>query len=305
MNRAIRSLEVVLPERYAVERVVADNQFMSAMLAHDVETGEPVFAKVRNPATDHLASLKIANEADISGSLNHRRIPKFRDADPESSHPWIITDFVEVDLVEAGGRKVPAVEQRFKEVGDPLLAAVLMASAAEVLEYIHGQRIVHGDIKPGNLLMTREETAVTDYDIAQRLGEGTRIGIPLATDEVLVTLEYASPEQVRGETALDGRSDIYSLGRVLHFFLSGEPPVNRVNANEQTVLCMLADETRTSREVPDGLMEIVEKALQKAPDNRFQSAGEMAERLRRWVRDRAHDDNGPGSTTQGEVSIIA
>lgn len=304
MNRAIRNLEIVLPERYAVERVVADNKFMSAMLAHDIETGEPVFAKVRNPATDHLAPLRVANEADISGSLDHRRIPKFRDADPEASHPWIITDFVKVDFVETGGKKVPAVERRLKEVVDPLLAAELMASAAEVLEYIHSQRIVHGDIKPGNLLMTQEETTITDYDVAQRVGEETLNGVPLAIDEVLVTLEYASPEQIRGETALDGRSDIYSLGRVLQFFLSGESPVNHVNANEQTVLCMLADETRTGREVPDGLMEIVEKALQKAPDNRFQSAGEMAERLRRWIRDKTHA-NGSGSTAQGEVSIVA
>jgi len=304
MNRAIRNLEIVLPERYAVERVVADNKFMSAMLAHDIETGEPVFAKVRNPATDHLAPLRVANEADISGSLDHRRIPKFRDADPEASHPWIITDFVKVDFVETGGKKVPAVERRLKEVVDPLLAAELMASAAEVLEYIHSQRIVHGDIKPGNLLMTQEETTITDYDVAQRVGEETLNGVPLAIDEVLVTLEYASPEQIRGETALDGRSDIYSLGRVLQFFLSGEPPVNHVNANEQAILCMLAGEIRTAREVPDELAEIVEKALQKAPDNRFQSAGEMAERLRRWVRDKTQD-NESGSATQEEISITA
>lgn len=280
MYRETHNPEIVIPERYIIDHVIADNRAMSAMEAFDQRTEEKVFVKSRNPLRDKYAAERIANEAEIRSNLDHPQIPGFRHADPDALHPYIVTDLAESD---------PTVERRFKDFGDPPLAAELVGSALVALDHVHGKKIAHCDIKPGNLLMTWDETAVTDFDIARRIG-GEAISQALFgdPDTNLATLQYASPEQLRGEQELDARSDVYSMGRVLLYFLSGKPPVTGEDASQVAARRIaVGDSPRDlfSRDVPAGLLAVTERALQTLPGGRYASAGEMSEDLERWVRD--------------------
>lgn len=283
MPKTTAAPEIIIPERYQVDHVVADNAGMSAMLAYDVETGERVFAKARIPDHDDLATNRIANEANMLASLDHPQIPGFRDADPAADHPWIVTDFVET---------VP-VRKYFKETDDPSLAAELVMSALGALEHVHDRKIVHRDIKPANLLMSWEQTVVADFDIARHIGQAAANDVSLeGPDGMAATWNYASPEQLYSLGDLDGRSDLYSMGQVLLHFLSGKPPISGDSVNQMIARRIAVGDNShdlLARHIPEGLMAVVNQAVRELPGERFQSAGEMAEELERWLHDNPRD----------------
>jgi serine/threonine protein kinase len=274
------SPEIVLADRYAVELTLTDTRARSAMRGIDLETGETIFAKSRSREFDKRATERIRNEADMLGSLDHPRIPGLRYADPDAERPFIVTDYTD---------REKTVESRFRQPGDFLLAATLVRSALGALEHVHDRRIAHCDIKPDNMPMTWDEAAVVDFDIARRIGD-------TATNELLfgeggmqlATLEYASPEQLQGETDLDSRTDIYAMGQVLLYFLSGKRPVTAQNANQLAIRRQMSGyegSDLNARRIPPALHAIVARALREQPDARYQEAGEMAEDLEQWERD--------------------
>jgi serine/threonine protein kinase/WD40 repeat protein/tetratricopeptide (TPR) repeat protein len=165
--------------------------------------------------------------------------------------------------------------------------AELVAQAADALEYAHGMGVVHRDVKPANLLLDAVGNAwVTDFGLA-RLGEGPGLTV---SGDLLGTLRYMSPEQALAKHGLvDHRTDVYSLGATLYELLILRPAVD--GASKQEILHRLAFEEpvaprKLDKSVPGELETVTLKALAKNPGERYATAQELADDLRRWLHDR-------------------
>ncbi|MGF1582887.1 MAG: protein kinase [Gemmataceae bacterium] len=161
----------------------------------------------------------------------------------------------------------------------------LMASfgqqAAEALEYAHQQRIVHRDIKPGNLLLdTTGWVWVTDFGLAQ----SPRDENLTETGDIVGTLRYMSPEQALGQRGVvDQRTDIYSLGVTLYELVTLEPAFSgERGAVLKQIETAHPSALRRNRRIPKDLSTIIEKAMEKDPQDRYQTALELSEDLRRF-----------------------
>jgi serine/threonine protein kinase/WD40 repeat protein len=173
--------------------------------------------------------------------------------------------------------------------GPAFIATVarLGIQAAEALEHAHGQGVVHRDIKPANLLLDGTGNLwVTDFGLAQLRGDP---GLT-ASGDVVGTLRYMSPEQALGRHRfVDQRTDIYSLGVTLYELLTLEPALP--GDDRESLLRRLAGEEpppprRLNRGVPAELETVVLKAMARSPEDRYATAGELADDLRRFLEDR-------------------
>jgi serine/threonine protein kinase/WD40 repeat protein/tetratricopeptide (TPR) repeat protein len=173
--------------------------------------------------------------------------------------------------------------------------AELVAQAADALEYAHGMGVVHRDVKPANLLLDAGGNVwVTDFGLA-RLGEGPGLTV---SGDLLGTLRYMSPEQALARHGLvDHRTDVYSLGATLYELLTLRPAVD--GASKHEVLHRLAFEEpvaprKLDRSVPAELETVTLKALARDPGERYATAQELADDLRRWLDDRPTLARPPG-----------
>jgi tetratricopeptide (TPR) repeat protein len=162
--------------------------------------------------------------------------------------------------------------------------ARMIAEVADALDYAHNQGVIHRDIKPSNLLLSPAgRLSINDFGLARMLEQpgmtmtGEFVGSPL----------YMSPEQITaGRAPLDHRTDIYSLGATLYELLTLQPPFPG-ERRDQIIAQIIGKEPkpprRVNRKVPVDLETICLKSMEKDPDRRYQSAGQMAEDLRRYV----------------------
>jgi serine/threonine protein kinase/Flp pilus assembly protein TadD len=165
--------------------------------------------------------------------------------------------------------------------------AQLGIQAAEALEHAHGLGVVHRDVKPANLMVDgRGHLWVTDFGLAQ-VQSDTRLTM---TGDVLGTLRYMSPEQALGRReVIDHRTDLYALGATLYELLTLEPACD--GTDRQELLRQIASEEprpprRLNKAVPAELETVVLKALEKGPAERYASAQDLADDLRRFLEDR-------------------
>lgn len=163
-------------------------------------------------------------------------------------------------------------------------AALLVADVADALDFAHQVGIVHRDVKPSNILLDgREKAWITDFGLAQ-MEAGTQM---TSTGEVLGTLAYMSPEQAQGRRQLlDHRTDVYSLGATLYELLALQPPFadgDRASLIRKIIEAAPSRPMLQGRPLPAELETIVLKTLEKAPADRYATAGELAADLRRFA----------------------
>jgi serine/threonine-protein kinase len=211
-------------------------------------------------------------EAKAVGGLNHPNIVTVYDAGRSGSMPYLAMEYIEgteLASLTGGGAPLP-VEQ----------ALDIAAQVADGLAYAHAQGVIHRDIKPANIMLASEgRVKIADFGIARmRSAEAKSEGANL-----MGSPRYLSPEQVLGRRA-DQRSDVFSLGVVLYEMLTGAPPFAGADLNAilfQIVNLVPPAPGTVNAAVPTMLDLVVAKVLAKAPDDRYASANELAEDLRR------------------------
>ena len=219
---------------------------------------------------------RFVREAQAAGRLNHPGIVTVHDVgeDPESGLVYIAMEYVEGrDL-----KQMLASGRRFR----PSEAARIAADVATALDYAHSLGVVHRDIKPANIILTRDGTAkITDFGIARL--ETSNLTVD---GQFIGTPNFMSPEQITGK-AVDGRSDIFSLGVVLFNLLTEEKPFNGGTMHEVTLRIVQEPcpiPSTLSDQIPPAFNPIILKCLEKNPDRRFQTGAEVARVLAALAR---------------------
>src|SRR5712692_4454769 len=243
-------------------------------LARDLKHDRPVALKVLHPElAASLGPERFQREIRLAARLQHPHILSVHDSGETAGQLWFTMPFVEGESL-----RTRLTRERQLPVEDALRIG---REAALALEYAHEHGVIHRDIKPENILLTRDgSTLVADFGIARAFGGGsdqlTETGMAVGTPA------YMSPEQAAGERTLDARTDVYSLGVVLYEMLAGEPPFT--GATAQVVLARRFSEAprslRSVREtIPEPIDQAVQKALAKAPADRFTTAAQLAQAL--------------------------
>ncbi len=226
-------------------------------------------------AADPGARRRFTREARSAAAISHPHVVTIHAVGEWKGRPYLVMEYIPGSTLE----------ERLEEGGPPPLAEILTIAiqVASGLAAAHAQGLIHRDVKPANILLEGNLTRVrlVDFglararDDAQLTQQGTLAGTP----------RYMAPEQARGET-LDSRSDLFSLGGVIHALCTGEPPFRGNSIPE--VLRRVCDESppsprRINPEVPEWLVAIIGRLLAKRPDQRFDTATEVAERLERHL----------------------
>jgi hypothetical protein len=246
--------------------------------ARDVRLSRDVALKVLHAdiASDPARLRRFEQEAKAAGALNHPNIVAVYDTGECEGSPYIVSELLEGETLR----------ERLARGGLGLRKSVEYAvQIARGLAAAHDRGIVHRDLKPENLLLTRDGLVkILDFGIA-KLGRyeeslGTEVQTMSATSPgtVLGTVGYMSPEQARA-LPVDHRSDIFSLGAVLFETLTGQRAFKGATPADTLSAILREDPTggvSAGPEVPAGLLRVVRRCLEKAPEDRFQSARDLA-----------------------------
>gem|GEM_PF-117804 len=273
-----------------MERPVINNRY--EMLEKMGEGGSGEVYRVRDLLKERTVALKMLSRLGGAGERYLRFRHEFRTM-TRLRHPHIVEvydfgvtqDDIPFFTMEhiAGG----TITEYLARVGleYPTLA-MLLTQICQTLEYIHGKGLVHGDIKPGNILVQEGETPAVklmDFGLAARIADLARAGVTETAQTGLLagTLEYIAPEIARGRYA-DRRTDLYSLGVVLYEIATGicpfrgDSPVSLIRQHLETAPIPPSEQVE---EVDTELEEIILRLLEKRPSHRFQSAAELMNRL--------------------------
>jgi DNA-binding CsgD family transcriptional regulator len=257
---------------FRIEDVVGRGGMGVVYHAVELSLGRPVALKVIAPqlADEDGFRERFVRESRLSASLDHPHIVPVYGAGEADGIPYIAMRFVEgVNLrmeIAANGRLEPARAVR------------LVQQIASALDAAHERGLVHRDVKPANVLISRhggsEHAYLTDFGVTKRR---TSTASSTGTGEWVGTLDYVAPEQLRGEQ-VDARADVYSLGCVLYQCLTAHVPFPR-DSDLATLWAHISDAPPSASDVfsdvPAELSSVVTRALAKTPEQRYPSAGEF------------------------------
>src|SRR5437868_4319505 len=218
----ILHLNNTLAGRYAIEREIGAGGMATVYLARDLRHDRHVALKVLNPELGAVLGVeRFLSEIKVTANLQHPHLLPLFDSGEAGGLLFYVMPYVE-------GESLRARLTREKQL--PIDDAVRIAVAvADALDYAHSHGVIHRDLKPENILLQHGQPVVADFGIALAVTKAggervTQTGLSLGTPL------YMSPEQATGDRIIDGRSDIYSLGAMLHEMLTGDPPLTASTA---------------------------------------------------------------------------
>jgi serine/threonine protein kinase/tetratricopeptide (TPR) repeat protein len=274
MSDLFRYLQTALTDRYQLERELGRGGMATVFLARELKHPRRVAIKVLRPElVGVMARERFLREIRISSEFTHPHIlPLLDSGTVQASAAYPALPFYTMPYVEGESLRDRLAREKQLPVEDALGIARDVAAA---LGYAHARGVIHRDIKPENILLTGGQAVVADFGIARAIQEAVDPDALTSAGLVIGTPAYMSPEQAGGETTLDGRSDLYSLGCVLYEMLGGEPPFT--GSSVQAVLARhrmdRAPSLRTIRStVPEAIEQVVMRTLQKTPADRYPSA---------------------------------
>jgi YVTN family beta-propeller protein len=246
---------------------------MSAVYrAEDLRLGRRVAVKVlaSELAEDARFRARFLAESRLAASIDHANIVPIFEAGEAKGLLYIAMRYVEGTDLRALLRQGPLAPER---------AVALVAQLGDALDAAHARGLVHRDVKPSNALVAvegaREHVYLADFGLTKHT---TSRGGPTATGQMVGTVDYVAPEQIRGDE-VDGRADLYSLGCVLFECLTGEVPFPRRSEVATIYAHLEEDPPRASHRcanVPPALDAVVARALSTEPKRRWQTGDELA-----------------------------
>ena len=262
---------------YEVVGVIGSGGFGVVLKAFDAALNRYVAIKVLAPhlGDSGAARKRFSREAQAAAAVVHDNVIEIHGVADVGRLPYLVMSYV----------RGPSLQRRLDEEGPLALVEILRIGmqAATGLAAAHAQGLVHRDVKPANILLAEgiERVKLTDFGLARAADDAsvTKTGV------IAGTPQYMSPEQARGET-VDQRSDLFSLGSVLYAMCTGRPPF-RAETSYGMLRRITDDEPQPIREInpeiPEWLCRIIAKLMSKQPDDRFNSAHEVAELLEEYL----------------------
>jgi tetratricopeptide (TPR) repeat protein len=268
-TQVMQMVEGLLGGRYRLEREIGRGGMGVVYLARDMQLDRPVALKFLGTLMDESEEYRerFIREAKVAAKVNHPNIVSIYDVSASMGRARIVMEYVQG----------ASLSRRIKEKGKlaPREALNVFAQACSALNAIHKAGIVHRDIKPDNLLIAQGGLVkLTDFGLAK--AESSRI---TATNVVMGTPSFMSPEQARGED-VDARSDIYSMGLVLHQMLTGTAFFSKANIMERRAMDTPPPPSEQTEEISPELDAFVLKCLANEQSERFQTVSEMISALR-------------------------
>jgi serine/threonine protein kinase len=247
-----------------------------------------VLPKARVTKSSYLERFEL--EARAVAALDHPNIVRAYDIDNEADTHYIVMEYVE-------GRDL----QRIVEQEGPLpfeRAAEYVAQAALGVQHAHEAGVVHRDIKPANCLVDKAGVVkVLDMGLAKFAADENSLSA-MHKDSVVGTADYLAPEQAVNSSQVDSRADVYGLGGTLYFLLTGHPPFPQGTLTERLLKHQKEEPASIYVDRPDAppaLVDICRRMMMKKPQERIQTAAEVANELRQWLASRSYGETGSGS----------
>lgn len=292
--------EQVLNGRYRLIKRIGSGGMSIVYQAQDMSLGRLVAIKMLHESLtgDEGFLRRFQREAHAAANLSHPNIVTVHDIGQDGYKHYIVMEYVD-------GRTLKQIIRDYKKQGQtmPISRALqLVVQICSGIGYAHRSNLVHCDVKPQNILVTRDDRVkVADFGIAQALSEATHHDQP---SRVWGTPQYFSPEQAQGHPTTPA-SDVYAIGVVLYEMLTGELPFQ---ADSHTALALkhiqehppLASDLNPA--VPPQLDQIINKVLAKEPAGRYRTAGQLG-RILSAYRERSLADTSAMSLPPAETAV--
>ena len=275
-------------EQYEIDGEIGRGGMSVVYRARDIRLNRTVAIKVLPPelAYDPAIRTRFTREAQTAAQLSHAHIVPIYDVGERGGIAYLVMALI------SGGNLATLLAHEPRQPIDEVRR--ILYEIADALAFAHLRGVIHRDIKPDNILLDADSgrAMVTDFGIARAMEANTRLTV---TGIAVGTPTYMSPEQAVGEREIDGRSDIYSLGVVAYQMLTGRVPFTAGNSMA-LLMKQVAERPRPIVELrpdtPKPLRDAVERALMKAPEDRWPTAATL--------RDALKSDDVPGATWRAE-----
>ncbi len=270
----------VLNQRYKLVRPLGQGSQAFVWVAEHLALGSQVAVKLIDPelAKQEDARQRFAREATAAAKLRSAHVVQMLDHGIEGEQPFIVMELLDgEDLFDRLDRKRKLSIQETSKVVTQVSRALMRA---------HAEGIIHRDLKPENVFLVRNEddelAKVLDFGVAKVVTPAKQVMVRTGVGTLIGTPHYMSPEQVKGITEIDHRSDLWSLGVIAYQCVTGQLPFDSEGVGDLLIKITLHEPVKPSTlspELPQGFDEWFKKACAKEPDQRFQTAREMADAL--------------------------
>ena len=275
MTDTFDQLKAALADRYAIERELGAGGMATVYLAEDLKLHRKVAVKVLRPElAAALGPDRFLQEIDIAAKLTHPHILPLHDCGEAGRFLYYVMPFVEGE----------SLRDKLAHEGElPIGEAVrILRDVVDALTDAHAHGVVHRDIKPDNVLLTKHHAVVTDFGIAKAVSEATGRQKLTTAGVALGTPAYMAPEQAAADPNIDHRADIYAVGALAYELLTGRPPFTGTTSQEvlsEHVTQAPEPVTKYRDTVPPALEQLVMKCLEKKAADRWQTTEELLSQL--------------------------
>jgi predicted permease len=273
-----QDFKAAIADRYLIDRELGHGGMGTVYLARDARLGRPVAIKVVSPeAVSGIGIKQFVKEIRNTAKLQHHNVLPLHDAGEAAGYPYYVMPYM------GDGSLRDLLNRKARLSIDETLQIARGVAAA--LTYAHGERVLHCDIKPANVLLSGTHAFVADFGIARAIhSEAFEWGRPASLDTSAGTPAYVSPEQASGERDLGGRSDVYSLASMIFEMVAGKPPftgVNTLAVVAQRFDSKIPDLRETVPEVPARIARAVARGMAVEQERRTISPDVLIQELER------------------------